>query len=40
MFNPYCCLQIVWGVIVVKEEGGKELFVAVILPNVLNISYC
>lgn len=39
MFNPYCCLQTVWGVIVVKGEGGKELYLAVILPNVLNISY-
>lgn len=39
MFNPYCCLQTVWGIIVVKREGGKELYLAVFLPNVLNISY-
>lgn len=29
-----------WRVTVVKGETGKELFLAVILPNVLNISYC
>lgn len=41
MFNPYCCLEIMRRGIVVKKKRGKELvFLPVILPNVLKISYC
>lgn len=28
MFNPHCCLYIMWGVTVVKGERGKELFLS------------